>query len=82
MSEYKITTALITTMVVTWLTTASGAFADTLITNARIIDGTGAPAVLGSVRLSGDRIAALGDGAPRLIIDAGCIQPPLPDLWG
>ena len=64
MSEYKITTALITTMVVTWLTTASGAFADTLITNARIIDGTGAPAVLGSVRLSGDRIAALGDVAP------------------
>ena len=22
------------------------------------------------------------DVAPRLIIDAGCIQPPLPDLWG
>ena len=30
MSEYKITTALITTMVVTWLTTASGALAETL----------------------------------------------------
>ena len=61
MSEYKITTALITTMVVTWLTTASGALADTLITNARIIDGMGSPAMLGSVRLSGDRITALGD---------------------
>ncbi|MGB0623313.1 MAG: N-acyl-D-amino-acid deacylase family protein [Luminiphilus sp.] len=69
----KITTALITTMVVMWLTTASGAFADTLITNARIIDGTGAPAVLGSVRLSGDRITALGDlaaGDADHIIDA------------
>jgi N-acyl-D-amino-acid deacylase len=60
-------------MVVTWLTAASGALADTLITNARIIDGTGSPATLGSVRLSGDRIAALGDlaaGDGDHIIDA------------
>ena len=60
-------------MIVTWLTTASGALADTLITNARIIDGTGSPATLGSVRLSGDRIAALGDlaaGDADHIIDA------------
>jgi len=60
-------------MVVTWLTTASGALADTLITNARIIDGTGSPAMLGAVRLSGDRIAALGDlaaGDGDHIIDA------------
>ena len=60
-------------MVLTWLTTASGALADTLITNARIIDGTGSPATLGAVRLSGDRIAALGDlaaGDADHIIDA------------
>jgi N-acyl-D-amino-acid deacylase len=60
-------------MVVMWLTTASGALADTLITNARIIDGTGSAATLGSVRLSGDRIAALGDlsaGDADHIIDA------------
>ena len=73
MSDYKITTALITTMVVTWLTSVAGALADTLITNARIIDGMGSPATLGSVRLSGDRIAALGDlaaGDADHIIDA------------
>ena len=69
----RATIALITTMIVTWLTTASGALADTLITNARIIDGTGSPVTLGSVRLSGDRIAALGDlaaGDADHIIDA------------
>ena len=69
----RATIALITTMVVTWLTTASGALADTLITNARIIDGTGSPATLGAVRLSGDRIVALGDlaaGDADHIIDA------------
>ena len=69
----RATIALITIMVVTWLTTASGVLADTLITNARIIDGTGSPATLGSVRLSGDRIAALGDlaaGDADHIIDA------------
>ena len=69
----RATITLIATMVVTWLTAASGALADTLITNARIIDGTGSPARLGSVRLSGDRIAALGDlaaGDTDRIIDA------------
>ena len=69
----RATIALITTMIVTWLTIATGALADTLITNARIIDGTGSPATLGSVRLSGDRIAALGDlaaGDADHIIDA------------
>ena len=69
----RATIALITPMVLTWLTTASGALADTLITNASIIDGTGSPATLGSVRLSGDRIAALGDlaaGDADHIIDA------------
>ena len=62
-----------TTLVVMCLTTASGGLADTLITNARVIDGTGSPATLGSVRLSGDRIAALGDlaaGDGDHIIDA------------
>lgn len=34
------------------------------IVNARLIDGTGAPARLGSLRISGDRIAAVGDLEP------------------
>ena len=69
----KITTASIAAMVVTCMTTALGAIADTLITNARIIDGTGSPVMMGSVRLSGDRITALGDlaaGDADQIIDA------------
>jgi len=34
------------------------------IVNARLIDGTGAPARLGSLRISGDRIVAVGDVKP------------------
>ncbi|HET9227273.1 MAG TPA: D-aminoacylase, partial [Thermoanaerobaculia bacterium] len=34
------------------------------IDNARLIDGTGAPARMGSLRISGDRIAAVGDLEP------------------
>jgi N-acyl-D-amino-acid deacylase len=34
------------------------------IVNARLIDGTGAPARLGSLRITGDRIAAVGDVEP------------------
>jgi len=34
------------------------------IVNARLIDGTGAPARTGSLRISGDRIAAVGDVEP------------------
>lgn len=34
------------------------------IVNARLIDGTGAPARLGSLRIAGDRIAAVGDVEP------------------
>ena len=52
----------------------SAAHADTLITNARIIDGTGTPALAGSVRLIGDRIAAVGELTPSendTVIDAG-----------
>ena len=47
--------------------------ADTLITNARIIDGTGTPAIAGSVRVSGDRITAVGELTPHesdAVIDA------------
>ena len=57
-----------------WLSTTSAAHADTLITNARIIDGTGTPALTGSVRLSGDRITAVGELTPNdsdTVIDAG-----------
>jgi N-acyl-D-amino-acid deacylase len=47
----------------------------TLITNARVLDGTGAPARRGSVRIVGDRIAEVGDALrPRTsdrIVDAG-----------
>ena len=45
-----------------------------LIINARIIDGTGSPARAGSVRISGDRIAAVGDLRAQpgdSVIDAG-----------
>src|SRR5690349_12343632 len=34
------------------------------IVNARLIDGTGAPARPGSLRIAGDRIAAVGDLEP------------------
>jgi N-acyl-D-amino-acid deacylase len=40
---------------------ATPAAAATLITNARLVDGTGAPARSASVRIEGDRIAAIGD---------------------
>lgn len=36
----------------------------TLITNVRIIDGTGSPAVTGAVRIDGDRIIAVGALSP------------------
>jgi N-acyl-D-amino-acid deacylase len=48
--------------------------ADTLIINARIIDGTGSGAVVGSVRLKDDRIKAVGEltsNASDDVIDAG-----------
>src|SRR5215475_10101614 len=34
---------------------------DVLITNARIVDGTGAPWIFGDIGIRGDRIAAVGD---------------------
>jgi N-acyl-D-amino-acid deacylase len=47
---------------------------DTLIRNARVIDGTGAPWFQGDLRISGGRIAAIGPSLPANnaeIIDAG-----------
>lgn len=47
---------------------------DTLITNARVIDGTGATAINASVRISGVHIIAVGDLVPTesdTIVDAG-----------
>jgi len=45
----------------------------TLITNARLIDGSGAPARAAAVRIEGGRIAAIGDLAPlpgETVVDA------------
>ena len=53
---------------------SSALLADTLIANARIIDGTGSAPIVGSVRLSDDRIIAVGELAPNesdVVIDAG-----------
>ena len=47
---------------------------DTLITNARVIDGTGATAINASVRISGAHIIAVGDLVPTesdTVVDAG-----------
>ena len=46
----------------------------TLIVNASIVDGTGAPARTGSVRVDGDRIVEVGDLEPKrgeAVVDAG-----------
>lgn len=45
---------------------------DLIINDAQIIDGTGAPAVGGSVAVQGDKIAAVGkvDGTAKRVIDA------------
>ncbi len=56
------------------LTASPALLADTLIINARIIDGTGSGAVVGSVRLKDDRIKAVGEltsNASDDVIDAG-----------
>lgn len=52
---------------------------DLLITNARIIDGTGSASVHGSVAIEGGRIRAVGnvDGRARETVDAGgCVVSP------
>lgn len=43
----------------------AGEAASTVIVNARIADGTGAPLRKGSLRITGDRIARIGDFKPR-----------------
>ena len=56
------------------LSASPALLADTLITNARIIDGTGSGAIVGSVRLTDDRITAVGELTPTEsddVIDAG-----------
>ncbi len=56
------------------LTASPALLADTLIINARIIDGTGSGPVVGSVRLRDDRITAVGELTPNEsddVIDAG-----------
>ena len=53
---------------------ASPAQSGVLITNALVIDGTGSPARRVSVRVAGDRIAAIGDIRPDdgdKVVDAG-----------
>ena len=47
-----------------WTALAVAAGDTTLIVNARIVDGTGAPAADGAVRIAGDRIVAVGDLKP------------------
>ena len=50
-----------------------GADFDLLITGGQILDGSGAPAVMGSVAVKGDRIVAVGEvqGSALEVIDAG-----------
>ena len=52
---------------------AAPALASSLIVNARIVDGTGAPARSGSVRIDGDRIVEVGElqaGKGETVVDA------------
>ena len=56
-----------------WLAAAAPLAAATLIVNANLIDGTGAPARAAAVRIDGDRIVAVGDLAPAAgdsVVDA------------
>jgi N-acyl-D-amino-acid deacylase len=52
---------------------ATQAWASTLIFNARLVDGTGAPARAAAVRIDGDRIVEVGDlqvGKGETVVDA------------
>ena len=65
-------TALLATALI--LSACTSRRAGTTITNVRIIDGTGAPAVQGSVRFIGDSIVEVGDVRPTRadsVIDGG-----------
>ena len=62
---------LVTIVLMASFSTVAG---ETLITNAMIVDGTGGSSVIGSVRIAGDRIVAVGALTPReadTVIDAG-----------
>jgi hypothetical protein len=48
---------------------------DTLITNARVIDGTGATAINASVRISGAHKGHMGTTYPGRVIRRAAIQP-------
>jgi len=68
-------------------TSGAAAGYDVLITNGRIVDGTGAPWYRGDVAISGDRIAAIGTLAgatARLKVDATnlVVSPGFIDLLG
>jgi len=67
--------------------TSNAAGYDVLITNGRIVDGTGAPWYRGDVAISGDRIAAIGTltgATARLKVDATnfVVSPGFIDLLG
>lgn len=52
----------------------AGDATSTLVVNASIVDGTGAPARAGAVRIDGDRIVEIGDLEPKrgeTVVDAG-----------
>ena len=66
---------LVTIVLMASFSTVAG---ETLITNAVIVDGTGGSSVIGSVRIAGDRIVAVGALTPReadTVIDAGRFGP-------
>jgi len=66
----------------------AGARYDILISNARIVDGTGNPWYRGSVGIAGDRIAYVGPSVPGLnaqrVIDANgqVVAPGFIDMLG
>jgi len=69
--------ALLATIAMTLVlpgTASAGPQPSILITDARIVDGTGAPARRGSVRIESNKIVAMGELAPRdgeEVVDAG-----------
>ena len=78
----------VSTTVTPAATSVAPAGADILITNARIVDGTGNPWYRGSVAVTGDRITYVGPSVPgltaRRVIDAGdqVVSPGFVDMLG
>lgn len=67
------TSLLVSSVLMLLASTASLAQDSTLIANARVIDGTGMPAQRVAVRISGDKITAVGDLKPlakETVVDA------------